>query len=83
MHRMLAPFLASFTFKTISKDERACAHANTHTHTLAYGVPEPKSTSLLDKIRPKFTVNVNAEMLHNSYQKLTLKVPTDYTQMSN
>jgi hypothetical protein len=53
-----------------------------HTYTLAYTVPEPNSTSLLDKIRPKFIVNVSPEMLHYSYQKLTLKVPTDYTPMS-
>jgi len=61
---MLVPFLASFTYKTISKDESM----HIHTHTLAYTVPEPNSASLLDKIRPKFIVNVSPEMLHNGYQ---------------
>jgi len=77
----VSPFLVSFTYKSINKDDRACTCM--HAHTLAYTVPEPNSASLLDKIRPKFIVNVSPEMLHKSYQKLTLKVPTDYTQMSN
>jgi len=80
MHKTLAPFLVSFTYKAISK--HAHVHVHTLTHKTAYTVPEPNSTSILDKIRPKFIVNVSPEMLHYNYQKLTLKVPTDYTPLS-